>query len=153
MSHFRPAFEVLDADHDGKISYDDLTTFCTSVFLNDNPKEAETDIVMSMIHAADLNRDGFVEYEEFERVLMAGPCKSNSKIGGADFMEEAFRIMDKDGDGRLSRGDLRCYMEWAGLRASEDDIKTMISFGGGDEQNGLTFDGLLRILAADNIPI
>ncbi|OWM71094.1 calcium-binding protein CP1-like [Punica granatum] len=149
-SNFKPAFEVLDADRDGKISYDDLSTFCSG-FLS-SPADADQDIVGMMISVADLDRDGFVEYDEFEHVLEAAQrgAKSSGRVGGG-VMEEVFRMMDKDGDGRLSHGDLRSYMEWAGLEASDEDIKAMIRLGDGDEKNGVSFDGLLKILAVDNI--
>ncbi|KAE8670377.1 putative DNA replication complex GINS protein SLD5 [Hibiscus syriacus] len=64
-------------------------------------------------------------------------------------MEDVFKVMDKDGDGRLSHEDLKSYMKWAGFSASDEDIKAMIRFGGGDGDNGVTFHGLLNILAVD----
>jgi len=41
-------------------------------------------------------------------------------------------------------------MAWAGFPATDDDINAMIRFGGGDKNGGVTFDGLLRILALDS---
>lgn len=151
-SHFRPAFEVLDADRDGKIGYDDLRSFCSG-FLGGQP-EADVDIVGTMISVADLDRNGFVEYDEFERILAEarGEPRSSGRPGGG-VMEDVFRVMDQDGDGRLSHGDLKRYMEWAGLEASDEDIKAMISLVGGDESDGVSFDGLLKILTVDNILI
>lgn len=149
MSHFRLAFEVLDVDQDGKISYGDLSAFCAG-FLSDLA-EADVDIIGAMIHVADLDQDGFVEYDEFEHVLVE--AGSSSCRLGRGVMEDVFRIMDKDGDGRLSHGDLRSYMECAGLGASDEDIKAMISLGGGDEQDEVSFNGLLKILAIDNVLI
>ncbi|KAE8717682.1 putative DNA replication complex GINS protein SLD5 [Hibiscus syriacus] len=65
-------------------------------------------------------------------------------------MEDVFKVMDKDGDGRLSHEDLKSYMDWAGFPASDEDIKAMIKLaGGGIGENGVTFDGLLKILAID----
>jgi calmodulin len=68
-------------------------------------------------------------------------------------MEDAFKVMDKDGDGKLSAEDLKSYMQWAGFDAPDDDIKAMIKLAGcaaGGDEDVVTYDGLLKILALDN---
>ncbi|KAL3617212.1 hypothetical protein CASFOL_038959 [Castilleja foliolosa] len=95
-----------------------------------------------MISLADSNRNGFVEYEEFEKVLKG---KNGRESGGA--MEDAFRVMDKDGDGKVGHEDLKSYLGWAGFEAHDEDVKAMIKLGGGDEDGGVTFEGLLKILS------
>lgn len=141
-SDLRPAFNVLDVDHDGKISGDDLRKFYSGFSSGGADEEA----IKTMMSEADLNKDGFVEYYEFERVL-GSQKRSSSRNGGV--MEDVFRIMDKDGDGKLSHGDLKSYMEWAGFSANDEDIRAMIRLGGGDEKDGVSYDGLLKILAID----
>ena len=143
-SDFRSAFEVLDADRDGKISREDLRRFYAG-FSTGNTGFDDDEMIRTMISLADSNRDGFVEYEEFERVLGG----SKKKASGFGVMEDVFKVMDKDGDGRLSHDDLKSYMNWAGFSASDEDIKAMIRLGGGDEKEGVSFDGLLKILAVD----
>ncbi|XP_042047688.1 calcium-binding protein CP1-like [Salvia splendens] len=136
-SNLRSAFDVLDADADGRISHADLRAFYGGISGSDD------DVIGSMISAADSNRDGFVEYEEFRRVLGGG--KRRGGVNAA--MEEAFRVMDKDGDGKVGMEDLKVYLEWAGLEARDEDVLAMIRLGGGDESGGVTFEGLLKILA------
>ncbi|XP_059632815.1 calcium-binding protein CP1-like [Cornus florida] len=142
MSDFRPAFEVLDADRDGKISRDDLQTFYAG--FSGTTASSSEDIIGSMISVADLNKDGYVEYDEFERVLNGR--KRRERSGGRGVMEDVFKIMDKDGDGKVGQDDLKSYFSWAGFDATDDDIKAMIRLGGGDEEGGVTYDGFLKIL-------
>ncbi|XVF66096.1 hypothetical protein PTKIN_Ptkin10aG0006700 [Pterospermum kingtungense] len=143
-SDFRSAFEVLDADRDGKISREDLRRFYAG-FSNGNTGFDDEEMIGTMISMADSNKDGFVEYDEFERVLGA----SKKKSPGFEVMEDVFKVMDKDGDGRLSHDDLKSYMNWAGFPATDEDIKAMIRLGGGDDEKGVSFDGLLKILGVD----
>ncbi|KAF5737068.1 putative calmodulin-like protein 2 [Tripterygium wilfordii] len=140
---FRAAFDVLDADRDGKISREDLQNFYSGIY-GSIGCGAEEDVIGSMITAADFNRNGFVEYDEFERVLRAKGRSDN------EMMEEAFKVMDVDGDGIVGHEDLKRYMERAGFDASDEDIKAMIRLGGSDGKEGVTYHGLLKILAIDN---
>ncbi|KAJ6350756.1 hypothetical protein OIU78_006814 [Salix suchowensis] len=102
---------------------------------------------------------GFVEYGEFERVLDGvGEKKksSSSTRSSSGVMGDVFKIMDKDGDGKLSVDDLKSYMKWAGFDASDDDIRAMIdlaSYSGGGDKDGVTYDGLLKILSLDTYPM
>uniref|UniRef100_A0A1J3ES64 Calmodulin-1 n=2 Tax=Noccaea caerulescens TaxID=107243 RepID=A0A1J3ES64_NOCCA len=142
---FRPAFEVIDADRDGRISSDDLRAFYAGISRSSSSYSGgdrdEEMMIGTMISVADANKDGFVEFDEFEKVLETAPsCRS-----GNGLMKDVFKVMDKDGDGRLSYGDLKSYMESAGLDANDDEIKEMIRLGGGDSNGGVSFDGLLRI--------
>ncbi|XP_004508142.1 calcium-binding protein CP1 [Cicer arietinum] len=143
-SDFRPAFDILDADSDGKISREDLRSFYATVSGGVNGGD---DAIRAMMSVADTNMNGFVEYEEFERVVSGNGEK---KPLGCGAMEDVFRVMDRDGDGKLSHHDLKNYMAWAGFVATDDEISAMIKFGGGDRDGGVSFDGLVRILAFDH---
>ncbi|XP_058077037.1 calcium-binding protein CP1-like [Magnolia sinica] len=138
-SDFRPAFDVLDTDRDGKISSDDLRAFYTG-FAGAGATE---DDIGSMISIADSNKDGFVEFDEFERVLDCGKTSPGNGV-----MEDVFRVMDRDGDGKVGFDDLKSYMNWAGFITSDDDIKAMIRMGGGNEE-GVCYEGLMKILTVD----
>ncbi|WOL15980.1 calmodulin-like protein [Canna indica] len=142
----RPAFDVLDADRDGKISRDDLKAFFSSSSSGLAAPPLSDDDIGQMISAADADSNGLVEFEEFERVLAR-----RGGAGGGDVMAEAFRFMDRDGDGKVGFGDLKAYLEMAGLPAGDEDVWAMLRLGGGgrDAADGVSFDGLLRILAVD----
>ncbi|XP_028753571.1 calcium-binding protein CP1-like [Neltuma alba] len=136
---FRPAFDVLDVDHDG-ISRNDLQSFYHRFCHED----VDDDTIGSMMTAADTNKDGFVQYEEFERMLEIAGCGGC----GGGVMKEVFRVMNKhDGDGKLSHKDLKSFMEWAGIAVTDQDIDDMIALGGGgDRSDGVSFDGFMQIL-------
>ncbi|KAF9620014.1 hypothetical protein IFM89_010630 [Coptis chinensis] len=129
---FRSAFDILDIDHDGKISRDDLKTFY-SCFSGSNEVTNDEDIG-SMIFIADSNKDGFVEFDEFKQVL---DCSKTSPVVSGGVMEDVFKVMDRDGDGKVSFDDLKSYMNWAGFSTGDEDIKTMIKLGGGDDKSGI----------------
>lgn len=155
-SEFRRAFDVIDADHDGKISGDDLRRFYANVTGAGDGGDEE--LIKAMISVADANKDGFVQFDEFERVLKVqnwhdgkNGGKEERCYGEGGVMVEVFKVMDQDGDGRLGLNDLRSYLGRVGLAVGDDEIKAMIRLGGGDEREGVSFDGLVNILAVHDL--
>ncbi|OAY56147.1 calcium-binding protein CP1 [Manihot esculenta] len=141
-SVFRTAFDIIDTDHDEKISRDDLRRFY--VGLSSGGVDVDDDVIGFMMSVADFNKDGFVEYEEFERVLdVNGKTRGSNK----EVLEDVFKLIDKDGDGKLSRDDLKSYMQWAGFDVSDNDIETMMKLGGGDDKGGVCFDDFVSLFS------
>jgi len=143
----RPAFDVLDADRDGRISREDLKSFYANA--GGAAKERfDDDDIAAMIAAADADLDGFVQYDEFEGLL--GRAAAAGAGGGyrSSAMDDAFRLMDRDGDGKVGFEDLKAYLRWAGMQVADDEIRAMISVAG-DGDGGVGLEALARILAVD----
>ncbi|KAG8063635.1 hypothetical protein GUJ93_ZPchr0003g16764 [Zizania palustris] len=125
----RPAFDVLDADRDGRISREDLKSFYANA---PTSERFDDDDIAAMIAAADADSDGFVQYDEFESLLgraAAGPgCRST--------MEDVLRMMDRDGDGKVGFDDLKAYLGLAGMPADDEEIRAMIRVAGGGSGGG-----------------
>ncbi|ERN03297.1 calmodulin [Amborella trichopoda] len=141
LSDFRRAFTVLDFDCDGKIGKEDLHAF----FQQFSADPRATEDVDSMIVVADRDKDGFVEYEEFEKVLSFPAPESPEN----EVFREVFRLMDGDGDGKLGFSDLKGYMGSLGFSLSDEDLEMMLRVGGGDLNEGVGYEGLVKILAVD----
>ncbi|GFP82580.1 putative clathrin assembly protein at2g01600 [Phtheirospermum japonicum] len=133
----RAGLQVLNVNGDGKISYDDIRASNGGF---SGPGGYDEDVIGSMISLADSNKNWFVEYEEFERVLNGKKGKNGRVGGGGGVMEDAFRVMDKDGDEKVGHEELKSYLIWAGFEAHNEDVKAVIRLGGGDEDGGVTFE-------------
>lgn len=134
---FRPAFDALDADRDGRISSEDLKSVGAVI------SSVE---IGSMISAADTDRNGYVEFKEFEDMLMIKKSKVRSD---GSLMKEVFRVMDRDGDGKVGFDDLKAFLQSARIFVPEEEIKEMIKMGGADGTGGVGFQTLLHILAGN----
>lgn len=140
----RPAFDVLDADHDGRISREDLKSFYAKAGAHE---PFDDDDIAAMIAAADADHDGFVQYDEFEGLL--GRAAATGTAGGCrSAMEDAFRLMDRDGDGKVGFEDLKAYLGWAGMPVADDEIRAMIGMAG-DVDGGVGLEAFARVLAVD----
>lgn len=145
-SNFHSVFDVLDTDRDGKISREDLQAFYGGISSNAMGMCSDEDVIGSMIHHADSNKDGYVEYNEFEKILMSEEFVKHDD-GRLSFMKDVFRLMDKDGDGKIGYEDLKNYLKFTGFDANDEDVKAMIKLAGGHQNGGVTFQGFLKILA------
>jgi calmodulin len=148
----RPAFDVLDADRDGRISREDLKSFYAAAGTTAGERFDDDDLA-AMIAAADDDRDGFVQYDEFERLLASRATHASAAAaaaGSRSAMEDAFRLMDRDGDGKVGFEDLKAYLGWAGMPAADEEVRAMIRVaGGGDGDEGVGLEALARVLAVD----
>ncbi|KAI4371372.1 hypothetical protein MLD38_019615 [Melastoma candidum] len=141
----RPAFDILDADGDGRISQEDLSSFYAGL-----PGDAiidEEDVVGTMISLADEDQDGYVGYEEFVRVVVAEQGRGQGG-GGGGVMGDVFRMMDVDGDGKLSREDVAGFMRSAGFCPRDEDVEAMVMLGAGGV---VTYDSFMKILGIDDL--
>ncbi|XP_078159734.1 ca2+-binding protein 1 [Carex rostrata] len=131
----RSAFDVLDSDRDGRISLTDLKKFYSD--LASSPISDEE--IASMISTADSDHNGFVDYNEFERVL------TQRKRGNSALME-VFQLMDRDGDGKVGFEDLKGHLQMVGLDVGDEEVRAMIDMAGGELDGGVSFDELVKLL-------
>ena len=93
IAEFKEAFQMFDKDGDGSITTKELGTVMRS--LGQNPSEDE---IRQIIEEIDEDKSGTIDFKEFLH-LMARKMK-NSDV--EDDLLEAFRVFDRDGNGRIS---------------------------------------------------
>eukprot|EP01018_Ginkgo_biloba_P010988 Gb_05638 [translate_table: standard] len=151
LSNMKQAFRVLDRDGDGRIAFSDLQELFSSC-LGENISKEDIEL---MICVADLDRNGSVDFEEFERLISLFMEEENGKIpqgsGLVDAersgLREAFRVIDRDGDGVVSFADLKSFMGIAMQQpVSEEDIVGMIEAAGGSIKSGVCYEDLVNLM-------
>uniref|UniRef100_A0A0D6QXV5 EF-hand domain-containing protein n=1 Tax=Araucaria cunninghamii TaxID=56994 RepID=A0A0D6QXV5_ARACU len=138
----KEVFHVLDRDGDGRIAYSDLQDFFRSSH-HHNLSEEE---IESMLSVADMDRSGSVEFEEFEVLMNA--LMTREEENGGDALEEAFRAMDRDGDGVVSVGDLKSFMAVAmqNVDVREEDVVEMMEAAGARAESGMCYKDFLALI-------
>lgn len=90
-------FRKLDVNKDGKLSKEELIVGYRPIFGEMTEIQVE-----QILHAADLDGNGTIDYNEWRTATL----KFNSKISTSR-VKEAFDFFDKDGSGSISTSELR----------------------------------------------
>ena len=118
ISEFREAFNVYDKDEDGRIAAKELGTVMRS--LGQNPSEAELKVMLNEI---DIGEDGTIIFDEFLYMMSRQMREGDTE----EEIIDAFRVFDKDGDGKISAAELIHIMKNLGEPLTQEEIDEMIS--------------------------
>ncbi|KAK3742526.1 hypothetical protein RRG08_060028 [Elysia crispata] len=137
LSELKQAFDMFDENNDGKISCEELSGVLRT--LGHDHSQAE---IADMIKHADVNENGYVEYDEFlllmKRWSLHGSEPSEAAVDEEeDKTKETFKVFDMDGNGFIDQHELRYIMKRLGENLGEDDVREMFRLA---DLNG---DGLI----------
>ncbi|KAI3873983.1 hypothetical protein MKW98_001632 [Papaver atlanticum] len=112
---FEEVFKKFDADGDGKISYVELGSKLSSLGYEPTAEELQ-----AMVKEVDSDGDGFIDLNEFLELNKIDSEKQTQDI------EDAFAIVDTNGDGSISPSELQKLLRTLGDESSISDCKKII---------------------------
>lgn len=126
-------FKQFDIDGDGFIQEEELRQVMTK--MGQNPTEEE---INAMFKAADLNRDGKISFEEFIEISRANPLSLSLKT--------VFGELDLDGDGHLTRVELKKAFERMGHKVSDTDVDAIFQQADKNSDSKINFDEFVSMM-------
>lgn len=123
FEELRDIFRLLDKNHDGRLTYNELSKGFEQIF-GKGLSEVELCKIMEEI---DLDGDGFISYEEFLRVSL-----NKNKILNEKNLKLCFDSFDRNHDGKLSADEIRRVLGAKNQDYSKALIK-LIDENGNDE--------------------
>ncbi|ELP85034.1 caltractin, putative [Entamoeba invadens IP1] len=118
-------FEILDTDHSGKIDKDEFVTGMRKwTGLGEEYNESFEFIFGAVDGQGFFNsKDGLLNLSEFEKVCAAIPKFSKSK---QDMINQTvFNLVDDNGDGNVSKKEIRKFLELIGQKYTDDEFETL----------------------------
>ena len=137
IAEFKEAFQIFDKDGDGSITTKELGTVMRS--LGQNPSD---DKIRQMIIDVDEDKSETIDFKEFLG-LMAKKMKENDS---EDELIEAFKMFDRDGNGKISAHELRYVMLSSGEDLTEQDIQEMVLEADTDGDGFIDYEEFVRIM-------
>jgi len=136
-------FNFFDKDGSGSIDKSELAKGLQA--LGCNPTEAE---VQALMEDADSkgNEDGRLQFDEFAELVEA---HRKSKEEELESLAQAFSKFDKNGDGLISKEELRTALTTMGLaKLSDEEVDELFADADTDENGYIDFNELIRVIMA-----
>ncbi|EPB80601.1 EF hand [Ancylostoma ceylanicum] len=121
-------FREFDLNGDGFIQRDELRSVMQK--MGQSPTEEELD---AMFNAADQDHDGNIDFKEFLQIAHANPLSLSLKA--------VFEELDVDGDGYITRSELRTAFQRMGHSLSDQDIKAIYKHVDANNDGKINFQG------------
>lgn len=143
IAEFGEAFQLFDKDGNGSVTMDELRVVFKS--LGQDPTDEE---LQGMIDEVDHDGNGDMGFEEFCRLML----KQMTEKEDHNTLREAFKILDSDGSGAISREELKHIMhgfQKSGETVDEDDIDAMLNECDQDGDGSISFDEFAKVMTVD----
>ena len=134
---FREAFQAFDKDGNGSITTKELGTVMRS--LGQNLSEAE---IKEIIDEVDEDKNGVIDFQEFLS-LMARKMKIIDK---EDELLDAFKILDIEGTGKISKYQLRYIILSTESGFSGEEVEELLKKTDIDEDGYIDLNNFIKIL-------
>ncbi|OWF39528.1 calmodulin-beta-like [Mizuhopecten yessoensis] len=111
-------FSHFDVNGDQKISRHEILRAVRC--MGSHPTKQEFDQIMEPV---DEDKDGYVSFSEFEKVMMRS---ISVKEYEEKLMRESFKMFDLDGDGFISKAELKKILTAAGDKMAEQEAEELL---------------------------
>ena len=136
IEEFKEAFDLFDKNGDGQIESKDLGVVMRS--LGYNPTGSE---LFDMIKKIDAE-SGTIDFTNF-LTLMASIMQHDDE---EEEMIEAFKVFDRDGDGLISKAELKHVMSNLGENLTDDEIDEMLTGADLDGDGMINYEEFVKMM-------
>ena len=136
LEEYKEAFDIFDKDGSGTITSDELRQVMTNL-----GKKCTVEDAKKMIADVDTNQNETVEFDEFIKMMQ------KSSIPKEEELKRAFKVFDKDNDGKITHSELKQAMEEMGQEISDKEITEMIKAADLDNDEQINFEEFKKMMS------
>ena len=137
MNDVKAAFRKYDTDGDGHISRSELRGVMSSF------SEGEVDSIFAL---GDKDQSGGIDYQEFVSMMIPSSAailkRVASQFSSVNQIKDGFKRIDANGDGSISRQELR-----SGLQLADNDLDVIFAIGDIDQDGEISLGEFIRLMS------
>merc|ERR1719357_2141894 len=136
LNEVKAAFRKFDADGDGHITRQELKGVMAKF------SDSEVDAVFAL---GDRDQSGGIDYTEFIAMMIPNSGsilkKISSQFGSEKKVMEGFKKLDANGDGAISKNELK-----SGMRLSDQEVEIVFALGDIDQDGEISLSEFVRLM-------
>ena len=138
IASYKEAFQIFDKHSEGYISSKELGTIMSSLGFNISEED-----LTEIINLYDNDQsNNLIDFFSFLEII----SKKKENIYKEDELIDAFRIFDKEGNGKISRKELRYVMTSSGEDFNENYIKDLIDESSSNHDEYIDYKKFVKLL-------
>ena len=141
VEELKEAFRLFDKDGDGTISAEEFGAVMQVLGLTPTAEELEI-----LLDSVDVDRNGVIDFAEFVEVMKGHLWQAGEGPSGEDELKEAFAVFDKDGNGFISREELRAALLNLGERLDDEELDAMMKAADRDGNGEIDYEEFILMM-------
>lgn len=159
IKDLRTAFDLLDRDQDGHVTPEELQFMLRNLGIH-----VRDELIDDLLREASRTGSGLIDETEFLQWVAriqalkeesnsstSGSSSSNSTSQAADDdltqdLVAAFRVFDRDGNGYITRDELKSAMDMIGENVTEYQLNEMLELADADKDGRINYEEFARLL-------
>merc|ERR1712070_330504 len=137
----REAFNLFDKDKDGLISTDELQTVMRSLAINPTTQDVR-ELIGEGVSGQFTARGGNINFDLFCQLM----GKEVKAAKNEDELKDAFRVLDKDGQGFISISEMQAICKSLGEDMERDEVDAMIKEAISNYDGRIFYDGFVKTM-------
>lgn len=143
VEELREAFRLFDKDGDGAISSEEFGSVMQALGLSPTKEELEI-----LLDSVDTDRNGVIDFAEFVDVMRGHLWQADGAPSAEDELKEAFAVFDKDGNGFISKEELKAALLNLGERLDDDELEAMIRAADRDGNGEIDYEEFIAMMTS-----
>jgi len=140
VKKLKAAFNLLDLNSDGCVNVSELHTMLTNIGI-----AVKEDLIQEIIRSVSKEGNSLLTEAEF-MAWMGRFTRTDSKDELMEDLLAAFQVFDKDGNGFITKDELRIAMETIGEKVTEKELQNMLRQADVDNDGMINYQEFLRIM-------
>ncbi|VEN58410.1 unnamed protein product [Callosobruchus maculatus] len=144
LEELKTAFQLLDRNRDGRVTAGELKIMLNNLGIEIKEEKVE-EIIRTMSHSGSelIDENDFLTFVKQMQLALPEVADDVTRDLGA-----AFRVFDLDGDGFITREELKTAMEMIGEPLTETQLTNLIRTADLDHDNRINYEEFVKLLSS-----